>query len=124
MIILSSVGIISNVQFSKKVDKYLSLSNKLNVIIGILIKYLTVTVVLLLRFLRLIYCQQAAVSLSATATVGSPDGTELAIGVYVSGLLDFIESIIVAPNLLVSYIKSKFSEQKLAIWDLGLGLWP
>jgi hypothetical protein len=86
----------------KNLGKYLSLSNKLNIVIGILIKYLTVIAVLILRLLRLIYYPQPAFSLSPIAAIGIPDGTRLGIGVNVSSFLDFIESGIVASNILVS----------------------
>jgi hypothetical protein len=41
--------------------------------------------------------------------LAASNGTIFDMGVYVSGFVDFIESGIVAPNILVSYTKSKFS---------------
>jgi hypothetical protein len=75
------------------------LSNKLKVVIGILISYVILREVLLLTPAKLIYLPQTDLSpLSIKLT-----------GVYTSGFLGFIKSDIVAPNILVSYTKSKFS---------------
>jgi hypothetical protein len=49
-----------------------------------------------LRALKLIYCSQAALFLSITATFGFQDGTRLDIGVNALDFFDFIESGIVA----------------------------
>jgi hypothetical protein len=75
------------------------LSNKLKVAIGILIEYLTVIELLGFTKFKHIYFPQTDLF---------PPESEPAV-VKISGFLNFVASDIVAPKILVSYTKSKFS---------------
>jgi hypothetical protein len=86
----------------KNVGKYLNLLTKVNVDIGIVIKYFTVIGKPLPIALKLTYCPQAALSLSAIEVLAASNGQSLVIRVNVLGFDDSIESCIVAPYILVS----------------------
>jgi hypothetical protein len=99
IIILSRVGILSYVKFPKNFCKYLSLSNKFNVVIGILILYFNTTGLPGKRAFLLIFFPQTDLPRASISPTG----------VNVSSFLAFTESDNFAPNILVSKTKPRFS---------------